>query len=85
MTHPSTAHGILDTEPVVVFLTGLAGIVNVAIIAADALDWVALTNEQTAALAAFVTGATALVAAVLRSKVWAPATVAHLHSSGPVV
>jgi hypothetical protein len=85
MTQPSAASGgIINTEPVIVFLTGLAGIVDLGLIAADGLDWVYLTNEQTAAIVAFVTAATALIAGVLRAKVWAPASVAAV-TRGPVL
>lgn len=84
MTQPSApSGGILDTEPVAVFLAGLAGIVDLGLIAADGLDWVYLTNEQTGSIVAFVTAVTALIGAVLRSKVWAPASVAAV-VNGPV-
>lgn len=90
MTEPvrPVGDGLLDTEPVVALLTGLAGIVDLGIIAANALEWVYLTDGQTAAIVAFITGVTGAVAAALRSKVWAPASVAKLPcppSSGPVI
>lgn len=83
MTHEPASSGILNTEPVLVFLAGLAGIVDLGLIAADGLDWIPLTNEQTASVVAFVTAVTALAAAVLRSRVWAPASVAVV-ARGPV-
>lgn len=80
---PSTADGLLDTEPVAAFLAALAGIVDLGLVAASALDWVALTDGQTAAIVAFVSGVTAGVAAFLRSRVWSPATVSQL-TGGPI-
>lgn len=84
MTAPADHIGprnALDTEPVAVALTGLAGVVDLGLIAAVALDWIDLTNEQTAAVVAFVTAATALVGAVLRANVYSPATVEDLTAS----
>lgn len=75
-------HNALDTEPVAVALTGLAGLVDVGLIAAVALDWLDLTTEQTAAVVAFVTATTALVGAVLRANVYSPATVEDLTAPG---
>lgn len=85
MTQPTAASGgILDTEPVLVLLTGLAGVVDLGLIAADGLDWIPLTNEQTGALVAFVSAVTALIAAMLRAKVWSPASVGAI-TAGPVI
>lgn len=70
--------GLVEREPVLVFLAGLAGVVDAGLITADTLNWVALTNEQTTSLVAFVTAVTALVAGVVRAKVWSPATVAGI-------
>lgn len=86
MTQPSAASGgIIQTEPVAAFLAGLAGLVDLGIIAASALNWVDLTDEQTAAIIAFVSGAIAFAGGMLRAKVWAPASVAAISSPGPVV
>lgn len=85
MTQPIKAgDGVLATEPVAVFLAGLAGVVDLGLIAASALDWIALTDSQTAAVVAFVSAATALAGGLLRANVWAPASVAAL-PIGPVV
>lgn len=78
MTQP----GPLETEPVAVFLTGLAAIVNLGVILAAAFDWVYLTDNQAAAIVAFITGVIAVVGAMLRSTVWAPASVDKL-AGGP--
>lgn len=83
MTHHPASGGITQTEPVAVFLAGLAGIIDLGLIAASALDIVHLTDGQTAAIVACVTAATALIGAVLRSKVWAPASVATI-AQGPI-
>lgn len=71
---------LIDTEPVIVFLAGLAAVVNLGLIAATALDWVALTPASTATIIAFVTAAIALVASTLRAKVWSPASVGDLEA-----
>ena len=66
---------IVEREPVAVFLAGLTGLVDAAIVAATALDWVDLTAEQAAALVGFVTVAAGLIGGVLRANVWAPANI----------
>lgn len=79
MTAPShTPTGLLDREPVLVFLSGLAGLVDLGIIAGNALDWLQLDEGQTVAVVAFVTAVTALIAGVLRASVYSPATVARI-------
>lgn len=75
---PPTTDGPLDREPVAIFLTGLAAVVAAGLAAADALDWVSLDTDQTAAVITFTTAVTGLIGAVLRSRVYAPATVARL-------
>lgn len=74
----------LDTEPVIVFLTGLAGVVDLGLIAATALDWLDLNGGQTASVVAFVTAATALVTAALRARVYSPRTVARIRAENPL-
>lgn len=78
LPEPPSEPGLIDTQPVGVFLAGLAALVDAGIAAATALDWIDLSTEQAAAVIAFITAATALAAAVLRSRVYAPATVAEL-------
>lgn len=75
------ADGAVAREPVAVFLAGLAGVVDIGLIMATALDWVTLTNEQCAAVVAFVSAVCALIGAVLRSLVYAPATVRRLRAT----
>jgi hypothetical protein len=75
MTQSTEAGGIVEREPVRIFLAGLAGLVDLALIAAAALDWVDLTPEQTTAIVACVTAACLLVSETLRGAVYAPATV----------
>lgn len=80
MTQPSSVapDGLLDTEPVAALLAALAGIVDLGLVLATAADWIALTDAQTAAVVAFVSGVTAVVGAALRARVWSPASVAAL-------
>jgi hypothetical protein len=77
---PGPTAPLIDREPVLVFLGGLAGLANLGLIVATTLDWLALTAGQTTAIVAFVTAGTALVTATLRARVWAPATVAALRA-----
>jgi hypothetical protein len=75
---PPVGPGIVARQPVRVFLGGLAGVVSLGLIAANALDWIDLDNNQTAAIVATIAGACALVSETLRAKVYSPATVATL-------
>lgn len=75
---PEPPGALTDTEPVAVFLLGLAALVDAGIAAATALDWIDLTTEQAAAVIGCVTVATGLCLAVLRGHVYSPATVAVL-------
>lgn len=77
-TPPEPPAALTDTEPVAVFLAGLAALVDAGIAAATALDWLDLTNEQAGAVIGCVTVATGLCLAVLRARVYSPATVAAL-------
>lgn len=81
MTQPKEAEGLVDTEPVIVALTGLAGVVDLGIMAASSLDWIDITAGQTASVVTFITAVTALIAAVLRARVYSPATVARIRSA----
>lgn len=76
VTSPPEFQGATAKEPVLIFLGALAAIVDAGIAVAAGLDWVSLTNEQTAAIIAFVTLLTGVIAAMLRASVYAPATVA---------
>jgi hypothetical protein len=67
----------LDTQPVALLVSGLVGVIDLGIAAADALGWLDLTIEQTAAVATFVAGAGALIGATLRQLVFCRATVRH--------
>lgn len=75
---PEPPAPLTETEPVAVFLVGLAAVVDAGIAAAAALDWIDLTTEQAGAVIGFVTIATGLCLAVLRARVYSPATVAGL-------
>lgn len=78
MQPPPPDDSLVARQPVAVFLTGLAGLVNLGLVAADAMNWVSLQPVQTGSLVAFVTAACSLVGITLHAKVWAPATVAQL-------
>lgn len=84
MTTPSSAtgEGIVEREPVRVFLAGFAAVVGLGLVAADAMDWIDVTHEQTAALVVFVAALCTLVSETLRAKVYSPATVADITSPG---
>lgn len=68
----------MDREPVLIFLAGLAAVVDAGLIASTGLDWLPWDGGQCASVVAFVTAACALAAAVLRSIAFSPATVARL-------
>lgn len=70
------ADTIVDREPVAIFLGGLAALIDVGLVAANAMEWVSLTDGQTASLVAFVTAFTALAGSMVRARVWSPASVA---------
>lgn len=84
MTSPtaSAPDGLLETEPVATFLAGLAGVVNLALILANAFAWLDLTDAQTAALVAFISGVIAVAGSFLRARVWSPASVHALTAPG---
>jgi hypothetical protein len=84
MTAPSSdlGEGIVEREPVRVFLAGFAALVGLGLVAADAMDWIDVTHEQTAALVVFVGALCALVSETLRAKVYSPATVTELTAPG---
>lgn len=73
---------LFQTEPVALGVGTLAGLVDAFLIMANALDWVDLTNDQTAAIIAFVTTLSLVVGAILRATVWSPDSVAHLTTPG---
>ena len=64
---------LLDHEPVLVILGGVTALVDLGLVAARSLDWIALTDAQLGAVLAFVTALTGLAAATVRSMVWSPA------------
>ena len=59
----------MKKEPVLILLGGLAGLINLGLIAANAVGTTHLDGTQIAAVVAFVTAACALAAAVVRSYV----------------
>jgi hypothetical protein len=66
---------LIERRPVLVFVGGLAAVVDAGILAANTLGWVTLTAGQISTSVAFVTAAAALVATTLQARVWSPATV----------
>lgn len=78
---PTLPEGPLDTQPVAWFVGGLAGVVNLGLVAATLLGWLDLTGEQTAAVVAFVTAAAAFTATTLRRLVTCRATLAKTQGS----
>lgn len=65
----------MKKEPVRILLAGLAGVIDLGLIAAARLELVALDAGDIAAIVAFVTAACALAAAMIRSRMDSPATV----------
>ena len=59
----------MKKEPVLILLAGLAGLINLGLIAANAIGTTHLDGSQIAAVVAFVTSACALAASVLRAYV----------------
>lgn len=59
----------MRSEPVLVLLAGLAGVINLGLVAASATGLIKLDGNQIAAIVAFVTSACALAAAVIRARV----------------
>lgn len=75
---PPESGNVWQKEPVAIALAGLDGVVVAGLAMADALDWVSLQPEQTAAVSAFVVAISTVIGAVLRAAVYSPATVAAL-------
>ena len=69
---------LTQREPVRVALAGLAVVVVLALEATNQLGWTDLDRPQLAAIQAFVAGACAWVAKILRAVVTSPATAAEL-------
>lgn len=65
---------VLDREPVAVFVGGLVGVIDGGLVAGEALGWLSLTPDQTAALVAFISLVAGLVIPPLRSFVTCRAT-----------
>lgn len=59
----------MKREPVAVALAGLDAVVAAALVAANALGWLALTDGQIAAVVGFVVAVSDLFGAVARSRV----------------
>jgi hypothetical protein len=72
---------LIEREPVAIGVAGLAAVLDAAIILAAAFDW-AFTAGQATALVAFVTACSAFAGSFIRSRAWAPATVAALKATG---
>jgi hypothetical protein len=72
-----------EREPVALGVGALALVIDLGIAMATTLDWVDLTSEQAASIIAFVTALSTLVGALLRGRVWSPATVAAMTAPGP--
>ena len=66
---------LLDRQPVGVFVGGLAGVINAAIVAGNVLGWLNLTGEQTPAILACVTVTAGFTIATLRQLVYCRDTV----------
>lgn len=73
---------LLETEPVALGVGTLAAVVDALLVMVTALDWVDLTNEQAAAIIAFVTTLSLAIGTFLRATVWSPASVAGLTTPG---
>lgn len=71
---PPEDHGWFQREPVLTFLGGLAGVVEVILLALVGLEVIAWTPGQTAGVVAAVAGVATLLIATLRSIVVSPAT-----------
>lgn len=65
---------LMQTQPVLVLLEGIAGVFNLGLVAANALGAVTLDAGQVTAVVAAVQGAATLAAAVVRAAVVSPAT-----------
>lgn len=59
----------MDREPVLIFLAGLAAVVDAGLIAAANLGWLSWDGDQIAKVVVFVTSMCALFAAMIRAKV----------------
>lgn len=70
MTAPLT-----DREPVALGVGSLAVLIDLGIAMATSLEWINLTNEQSAAIIAFVSALSLIAGALIRNQVWSPATV----------
>lgn len=66
---------MLKTEPVLVLLNGIAGVVNLVLIALVALGVIDWSLDQIGAVVAAIQGGANLVGAVIRAAVYAPASV----------
>jgi hypothetical protein len=74
-TPPHGGPDVVDREPVRVFLAGLAGVVGLGLVAAEALGWLDIDPNQNAAVIAFVAAVATLISETLRARVYSPATV----------
>lgn len=64
----------MRTEPVLVLLAGIAGVVDITLVALSAVGVITWDGGQTAAVVAAVAAVAGLLGAVIRASVYSPAT-----------
>jgi hypothetical protein len=72
----------MKSEPVLVLLNGIAAVVSLVLIALVALDSLSWTPAQITAVVAAIEGGANLIAAVVRSAVYSPASAELMRATG---